>query len=121
MAAKFSTRPWLPGCSQTHGSSLQCVTGYRDRLCSSALSCARPHIPYLEKGWCWAEINIAALGGTLEMLSAFMAAKLAHDQAQWGDELIDWQCAMLGKPPLPIALAENKAAFEELMEYWSNI
>merc|ERR1712194_771602 len=27
---------------------------------------------------------------------------------------------MLGKPPLPSALAENKATFEELMEYRSN-
>ena len=60
------------------------------------------HLPYLEKGWCWAESNMADLGDNLSRLSPHIISLLASERQNFTGNMITWEEKMMGteRPPM---------------------
>ena len=64
------------------------------------------HVDYVEKGWCWTELNIAAISGKLTLLSGDTEASLQAEL--WVDsDLSNLHGMLAGQPPLPLAIYNN--------------
>jgi len=75
-------------------------------------------IPYFEKGWCWAESNMAKLGGCLGCFSRHVETKLDIEMEEWGGLTeLNWEAMLIGHPPISTDLSNQPERREEHMRF----
>ena len=68
------------------------------------------HITYIEKGWCWGEINTANVRGQLDQLSYDVKEKFLAQEELVTDEN-EWLSSLTGNPEIPIDDYDDLTAF----------
>jgi len=59
------------------------------------------HVPYMDKGWCWAEVQIAGLSGRLEEFSPGIINQVARQRTELDSFGISIGNALHGHPSVP--------------------